>query len=273
MNLPPPDGVEKEEARFHAGVSPQPVPAEIRIPPPVLSSAELDEEPESSLLSLLRDALVYPWRDSGWMLIVPGGFMLLATVIAGFGFFGLVAQVLIGGYLAAHYCNVIETTISGRRTQPEWPEMGAGVWENLVQPAFKVLAVHLIATAPALLLAFWLGSSTEEAESGLMVWGVLAFDSLYFPLAMVAVSLTGNLVSAMPHHILPAILRGGWPYATGAALLLVMMTLVQIVFALLASLPWLGLLLLCCGIMWSILFQARYCGLLYRRCQDRIAWV
>ncbi len=273
MNLPPPDGVEKNVEPVEAVAPPV-----ISLPPATKNQPQAkpkleEDDPADSLRTLLLDALVYPWRDSGWMLIVPGAFLLLLMTLAGFGFLTLIATFLIGGYLAAHYFNVIETTLSGKRAQPDWPELGGGVWEALVVPAVRVLAVHVISAAPMLILASLVNwGEAGGAAQALMEWTALAFDCLYFPLAIVAVTLTGNLVSALPHHILPALLRGGVPYLAGAALLLASMTVVQIIVQVLAEVSWVGWFLAYCGIMWAILFQGRFCGLLYRRCQERIGW-
>ncbi len=228
-----------------------------------------------SLPAMLFDALVYPWRDSGWMLILSGGFLLLLVmIVAGTGILGLIVLTTLGGYLTAHYFNVIETTLTGQRSQPEWPELTGDLWSDVAGPALRINAIHIIATLPALLLAVWAAAADPNTDGVFWLrWLALAFDCLYFPLAVVAVAMTGNLVSALPHQVLPAIMRGGLPYVTGAGLLFGIVAAIGVSFEAVLALPWIGWLLTLCGVMWVVLFHGRYCGLLYRRCEERVGWV
>ena len=123
---------------------------------------------------------------------------------------------------------------------------------------------------PAILLAVWASGAGAALWLG---WLALAFDCLYFPLAVVAVATTGNLLSALPHQVLPAIARGGLPYAAGAAVLFGVVSAMGFGFEALAAVPWIGWLLTLCGVMWVMLLHGRYCGLLYRRCEERVGWM
>jgi hypothetical protein len=168
---------------------------------------------------------------------------------------------------------VVETTLTGRASQPEWPSASGGPVETLVLPALQVIGVHFIAAVPWMLLTL---AQPADAEAGLLgkglLWTGLALDCLYFPLAIVALAITGNLVETLPHRILPAIVRGGALHACGAATLFALMLALQQVNTRVASLPWIGPLLLPCALVWTFLIHGRLCALLYLRCRDRIDW-
>lgn len=217
-------------------------------------------------MSLVADSLAYPWRDAGWLMIGMGGVLVIVTVLAGW-----IGGVLVGGYLAAHYFQVIETTISGKREQPHWPSVGHGWWDTMVVPAMQVLGVHLISGAGFLAVAFWPRSLGNEAPAW-VEWLALGLDCLYFPLAMIAVAITGNLTLALPHHILPAIMRGGLDYAGGVALLFAVLKSAEMLIAAVVKIPWAGVFLTGCMCMFVLLFHGRYSGLLYLRCRERVGW-
>lgn len=212
------------------------------------------------------DSLTYPWRDSGWLMIGMGGVMVVITF-----FVGWVSGIIVGGYLAAHYFQVIETTIGGKREQPHWPSLEHGWWDTMVAPAMQVIGVQLISGASFLLVILWPKTLGNEAPVW-VEWLALGFDCLYFPLAMIAVALNGNLSLAMPHHIVPAMLRAGLGYAGGVALLFVVLKSAEPLLAALSNIPWAGVFLTGCMCMFLLLFHGRYSGLLYLRHRERVGW-
>lgn len=285
MNLPPPDFADKgkpvpvpsTDAPNRATAVPsleKPAPAPLAVAPAYSKTPPRPKPPEweldlDSWPSLLKDTLAYPWRNHGWMILLPGGFLGLVMAVTGWSFLGLVTLVLIGGYLAAHYFNVVETTTTGRMVQPEWPEI-SNVWSDVVEPGFQVYGVTLISLLPGILLHVFLGREPEFGEWPQLL--TLAIHSLYFPMAMIATALHGTLSAAFPHRVLPAILRAAPGYWIGALLLWLLSAALLLVTELLAYLPVAGLLLSFCAMIYHMTVHGRFCGLLYRRFADRIGW-
>lgn len=276
MNLPPPDFRSDDEPSPRGVAVPVVKPLEtvrtVSVPKAVREPEKVAEVRLESWPSLLEDTFVYPWRDHGWMILVPGGLMALAMGISSFGFLGTLSMVLIGGYFAAHYLNVIETTLTGRMSQPEWPDV-SDVWSEVVGPVLRVFAVASFAAVPSLVFDWLAARSGTPDEIGWLLSAVgLALHCLYFPLAMVAVAIHGTLLAALPHRVLPALVRCSPTYWWGVFLLWLVTSLFSLAVGVLFTVPYLGGLLGACALVYFFVIHGRFCGLLYRRYEDRIGW-
>jgi hypothetical protein len=241
------------------------LPAETEAEAPTLNDLS------QSLWGLLGEALGYPVARGNFSSLVLAAivmFLIAVTVIVPFA--GLVT--FIGGvaYLAAYYFEIIHHTISGKSDVPVWPDMSS-YWDDIVIPGVQMAGICIFSYLP-LFLCGWLIPEDELVIGWLSRGACYAFVSIFFPMATLAVVCTGSLVSALPHHVLPAILHclpGYWLCA-------VLFGVAEFGRGGLASLflgvPILGFLLPWLLAVYAMFVQARLTGLIYLRYSDRLPW-
>lgn len=282
MKLPPPDFQSNEKPNMAPALGPASQSHTAEGPSPVSSTAPkkakaqatpgLDSLDYDSWLNLVGEAAVYPWRNHGWIILVFGGFMAMAVTISSIGIFGLFSLVLIGCYFAAHYFNVIETTITGKMSQPEWPDL-SNVWHEVVGPGLQVLVLATVSLAPTIGLNVLAERGSWPPSTAFLASLIgLAFHTLYFPLAIIALALHGSLFAGFPQNILPAIIRCSPGYWIGALCLWLTSIFLQWVIDLSFAMPYIGWLLGFTTIFYSLIVHGRFCGLLYHRFESRIGW-
>lgn len=224
-----------------------------------------------SLRGILSDSLMYPIKRGNRSSLVLAASVVLVISFAAFApIFGLVAT--IGGlsYLASYYFEIIHHTIRGKTDVPAWPDL-SDYWDDLVIPGVHMAGITLFSYLP-LILAWWFASDDALFQGLLSLGAGYVYVAIFFPMATLAVVCTGSLVSALPHHVLPAILHclpGYWLCA-------VLFGVAEFGRGGLASLflgvPILGFLLPWLLAVYAMFVQARLTGLIYLRYSERLPW-
>lgn len=85
---------------------------------------------------------------------------------------GLVAQLLLGLFLAAYFFTIIQSSAGGEKRQPRLPD-ATDMWDDLVRPVFWMLAAFV-----------WLAGSgyslTARAAGASSIGGFVAFITLVY---------------------------------------------------------------------------------------------
>lgn len=294
MHLPPPDLPPSNPAAAPDPPKPVEAPKAARAPKPAEEAPRLPEPHE-----LARDAVTYPWRRGGAYVLVPGVFLALAFAVASWAPMLGLASTLIGvGYFSAFYFQIVETTIAGRHTLPDWPEF-SDFYDDLVRPGLQMaglfilcrLLVYLVASVVIgsgltsgegtgwnifftplflmwVLIAPSLGLQALGLEAGWLHYLDVAVFWLYFPMAVLGVVFHGSLGGALPHRVFPAIARCWRVYLPGVAAMWAIKAVVGHLQSLADEIPYLGLplgwlLALCLLVMQGRLtgcFGAHYAG-------------
>nr|MDQ3625455.1 hypothetical protein [Verrucomicrobiota bacterium] len=139
-----------------------------------------------------------------------------------------------------------------------------------ILPFFRVLGAIVLSFLPLFVCVFAIdGDSAAFAPA---IWGSVAFGCLYFPMAILAIVLFGNLRGALPHLVLPALFR----CMPGYLLVVIVLVLVFIASAVAAEFAgqvrFVGWLLTAAVSLYFLIVQARLIGLLYVQHQERIGW-
>jgi len=140
------------------------------------------------------------------------GFMQSAPIM------GIAVGVFSAGYFGAFYLSIVETTIGGRETFPDWPSFTSFI-DDILMPYLRLLGLCLISFAPLLALYFLLPDDESIYRVSLLLIGLL-FGLLYFPMAVAASLAFGNLLAASPHIVLPAIIKAS-PLHLGSVVALI----------------------------------------------------
>lgn len=219
---------------------------------------------------MIIDALLYPLRGGGWMMVLFGAIMMVLLAVASLApILGLIALLIGGGYFAAFYFSVVATTVSGQSSCPDWPEV-SNLWESILLPCLRMLGALVISYLPAIALVAFLGERPSGQEA--ILWAVRVWAWLYFPMAVLALVLFGHLGAALPHRVLPAIIRAMPAYLVAAIALLLAEVCGDILALLLVGIPYLGVFLSAAVTLYFLLVQGRLTGLAYVNSRARIAW-
>jgi len=211
----------------------------------------------------------YPFNGSGIFVLIGGTiFFFIIGIAAHFPILGLLFTLVAAGILAAYMMRVVETSACGKDQPPDWPDLSH--WGQIFMPLGRFAGVVILSFGPA-----WYLSTLVEADvtnNGwfwlLMVWGLS-----YFPMALLAVSLTENLAAASPHFVLVSIARV-WRDHFVATSFLFLTFLVGwfAVDVLTAGDNLLGGLIAYPLSLYLVLVEMRIIGMLYRTNSERLAW-
>jgi hypothetical protein len=276
------------------GVECLPVRVQIQAPPP-----------PKGFYARLPGAFVYPFRGSGVLVLMVGTF-LLAVVNAGggmgsfgmrsrmgpgfrggmsFGWWGLMARIVVVGYLFTYMQSVIHSTAVGEEEMPPLPGM-TNFWEDIILPCLQMIGLTLISFAPAIGMALWVVATAQESM-GVPLVSVFALGCLYFPMAFLAVALLDSVAAANPLQVIPSIFKVPLEYLVAVVALAVVLGIRALGdFALLELFPR-GLAthsttklleMFAAQIFWSLVslylltVGMRILGLLYVAKKDTLGW-
>jgi hypothetical protein len=230
---------------------------------------QLDTYPQ-----LLLDAVTYPWRRGGAYILIPGAFLALAFSISAWApLFGLASTGIGACYFAAFYLQIVETTIAGQHRVPDWPSFG-DLYDDLIRPGLQMAVAFLMSTL-VFAAAAWAVTSVVTFANEEAGWNALRGLSevvygFYVPMAVLGLVLHGHVGGALPHRVIPAIIRCMPGYLTGIASLTAISLLVTSLQKIADLIPYAGAL---CGWLLTIclmVMQGRLTGTLGLRFGRRI---
>lgn len=221
---------------------------------------------------MFLDAFSFPIRRGGWVVILVGTVLsvlfglLKAAPLLGLGF-----TVVSAGYFGAFYLSIIDTTMTGRDEVPDWPSF-SNLWDDVLVPFFRLTGLVVISFSPLLALLFLLPGDTN-ALLALSLCGVaLLLGCLYLPMATLGAQAFGGLRGALPHIVLPGLARAMPSYLLAFLALTAGVALCAAVEHFTTQIPYAGRLLTAAVALYSLMFQARLIGLIYRQKADQLGW-
>jgi hypothetical protein len=224
----------------------------------------MPEEIETPERRPLMDALGYPVRGSGRILLVIGAALSAVLGFAsGFSIFGGIAWLLGLAYFNAYYHSIVESTVSWNEDPPDWPDVSDLAGEVIV-PMVRTAGVFLLSFLPMLgcvVLARKLGGGIWSSP---LVWLGILWGVWYFPMAMLHVIISNELINALPWQVLPKILKAMPGYLLLAGLLLAGLMISVVVEVVLGRIPLVGGLLAAGAGLYFMMAQARLAGIFYR---------
>jgi hypothetical protein len=126
---------------------------------------------------------------------VSGLFSLL--LIAG----ELCIYTLMVGYVCAYMQKIMVYSGQGEHALPGWPDV-TEMWSDVIVPFLLFVGTILICIAPALACLVFGGDSLKSASIALAILG-----AFYFPMALLAVGMSDNILAVNPLVIIPSILK------------------------------------------------------------------
>ncbi len=226
---------------------------------------------ESRALTLLEDASAYPFRGHGWVMLVIGSIISAGSTLGYSWALTGISVALVSGYFLAYYSAIIESTVSGRDEPPDFPEI-SDYSEDILRPALRSTEVLLIAFLPLIVLRFCVLDidANEDALLGMpLAWVFLAWGAFYFPMASIKTVVETDLYAALPHRVLPDILRHLRAYLPLVGMIAGMVVLSSLADWMGASMPLIGWIFAGGVSFYLMMVHARLGGMFYRDCLER----
>ena len=236
---------------------------------------EVKEKRDRNFFRRLPGAFIYPFRGTGVILLLIGGFFFGGFRFVRFlysGVFGLLITVAVIGYLNAFMLSIINSTANGKDELPDWPGF-TDFSTDIVHPYFLVLGVFAVSAFP--LIAF-IGSAWYFALGpaivlpvGLALTGLAA---LYYPMGLLAVAMYDDASGLSPAVVFPAMFKAPAAYLVACVVLGLVLVLRGLSATLLAQIPVAGFLLDGLVSFYLIVVGMRILGLLYFANEERFGW-
>ncbi len=204
-------------------------------------------------------------------MVLAGGlvsfFIVVSAVVplAGWVFFA-------GGaaYIAAYYFDIIYHTLNEEQEVPSWPELSS-YWDDIIIPGAQMLGIFIFSGLPLFASYWYFPDDSVDGQGALYLLGLIC-RWIYFPMATLAVICHGSVWAALPHRVVPALLRCLPGYLLCAATFALAEILQSIFSDILGMAPFIGWFLPWVIYMYVMIAQARLTGLIYLRYRDRIPW-
>ena len=218
----------------------------------------------------IKDIITYAYRGSGKYIFLLCVILSIVAKLAGLApGIGAFASILLFGYFCALYYQMIQSSATGGREAPEFPDT-ANIMEDIIWPMLQIIVVFLVSFGPLLGYSLWAGEAGFDNRIGntLLVVGVI-----YFPMAMLAVVVLGYTGALSPHIVIPSICRGGWIYWIGVLMLCLLYYLGSIIEGVMSGHFFIGHIVVSIVGVYTMMTNARILGLVYRERQEELAWL
>jgi hypothetical protein len=270
------------KSRLHVVLPEAPPPLPPRIGPSPTARQYMAAMPpnEKTFFQRLPSAFSYPFKRNGVTLLLTGTiffavltFLLRAPKV---GFYGLLGVLVIGlftlGYLAAYLQKIIVSSAGGEDDLPPWPDF-TNWWDDIIQPAFLVVATFFVSFSPVLGLVFW-GGDLDASVRLVFIVALLLFGSCYLPMALLAVAMYDTVFALNPLLIVPSMIKIPKEYLATCGILAVTLLLETGCSFVLNLLPIWIVPTLISGFLSLYFFavEMRILGLMYHSKQDELNW-
>jgi predicted Zn finger-like uncharacterized protein len=230
-------------------------------------------------LQRLPEVFIFPFKGTGKLLIIIGTvvFWILELIASFFIIVPIYGWILaifvflfIGGFLSSYMMKVITYSADGEKEPPDWPDVSAFL-EDIVCPFFRVLWTILICFSPSLLyLVIFLRHITFIDP---VLWLLFVCGLLYLPMSLIAVSMSGSILSAMnPAFIIPSILKVPLDYLVACVVLITIVGFRMAADKFLTFIPFIGSFIGGLLALYLLIVEARILGLIYYTNKERLNW-
>jgi hypothetical protein len=219
----------------------------------------------------ILDALSYPIRRSGWMMILTGAvFSVILSIMQFAPMIGIGVSIFSAGYFGAFYLSIISATMTEQDEMPDWPSF-TSFSDDILSPFLQLVGLVFIAFGPVIAIAFLAGYHEASWLTPSLI-AAIAFGCFYFPMAVLALQAFGSVGAALPHVVFPAVMRSLPGYLLAVVGLVLVVTVCGIAYDLTAKVPFVGCFFSAAIALYSLIFQARLIGLIYRAKSEALRW-
>ena len=230
----------------------------------------------ANFFSSIPGAFAYPLKAKSLSFLIIG--TLFFALVDFLGSYSLYLRIVYIGYTFAYLQRLIHTAAQGSDEAPGWPDMSA-FWDDIMIPFFQTMGLFLICFGPAIGIGFWMGfdlmksGNADPLKLGLFIAAILG-GAIYYPMALLALAMFDDIVSANPLVVVPAIIRVPLEY-------LVVLVVTGVIFAVKVAETFLEDLipvpvapdLIIAGIgLYFLTVQGRMLGLMYYARRDKLGW-
>ncbi len=219
------------------------------------------------MIEIVKDVFGYALRPSGrYLFVIGAGLFLMMDLAVLAPLFGAIAIFLLACYLAATYVELIQRSATRDLDAPAFADI-SNLMSDVISPAFQLALVYLLSFG-----AYFWALYTESLPS-IGVYALYVVGAFYFPMAMLAVVILGQLSAASPHIVLPSLWRGGKVYLCCVGML-VGLKLIEIqLSAVLDGIFILGSVISSFVAMYALMTSARLLGVIYRERSEELGWL
>lgn len=164
---------------------------------------------EPSFYRLLPGAFGYPFKSKGVIMLVLGGVVFLALEFL--ASWSWLIGIISTGYLFSYMQRIVAFTAQGEDEMPDFPEFGEW-WSDIILPYLLFMGTWLTSFAVAIGVFFLFRDGEDNSTVGPAVIAAIALGAIYFPMALLAVSVSDSFVALSPHIVVPSIFRVFLPY-------------------------------------------------------------
>jgi len=219
---------------------------------------------------MITDALTYPFRQGGWLMIIVGSaFAFLINIGGNVPLAGLAVTLFGAGYFGSFYLSIISSTILGRDHTPDWLDFTSFL-DDIISPFLRLLGLTIISFLPLFLVLIF-GQKEQAWVLPAIILAAL-YGCFYFPMAVLAMLSYGGVLAALPPIVFPAIFRCMPGYILAVVALMLSFFIGALVEEFCGYIPYVGWVLGAAVGLYSLMIQARLIGLLYRQKRDDIGW-
>ena len=221
-------------------------------------------------MNILKDILTFAWRGSGKYVLITCVILSVIADLAGLApLIGAIATLLLSGYFCAIYYQLIQSTATGDKEAPEFPDT-SNIFEDIIWPMLQTLVVTVVSFSPYVGYVIW---ASDESANAIIAYGLLGLGVIYFPMAILAVVILGYTGALSPHIVFPAIFRGGWIYWVGVILLLALYFVGAFVEDIFSGQIIIEHLVMAVVVSYTLMTNARVLGVVYRERQEELGWL
>ena len=222
----------------------------------------------------VKGVFKYPFGKGGLALLIIGSLMFFVlNILVTLGWTFRLVAVFSAGYLCAYLQKILFATAQGEDEVPGWPDFTN--WkDDIVMPFRLAIAAAVASFGPA--FGYLIFHAVNDSEMRLPVlFPLFALGLLYFPMALLAVAMSNNLLAVNPLVVMPAIARLNLQYVL-ACVVFFGMVLVRFVseslLHVLLPIPVLPGLISSFIALYFLCVEMRLLGLLYFTNKKRLGW-
>jgi len=226
------------------------------------------EQPDKPVNSL-AGSIVYPIKGTGkyvliaWTVTLIGLNLLSKLPFVGFTTF--VIGLILSWYFFAYLTKIISSSAAGDDELPDWPDITA-LWDNIVSPTLSVLWTIAFSFAPVII--YYFAFSPRTPDSDYLLWGLIIFSCLYFPMALLAVVIHDSWIALNPVQVIPAIFKVFGYYVIACILLVLVIGSFYYLTKINLPVPYISVVLS----IYLLMVAMRIIGLIYHKKEQQIGW-
>ena len=235
----------------------------------------------------LPGVFIYPFVGKGIWILFTGIFTLTIMTLMDFILLvGTGVKYFIWAYFWAYAVKIVNSSADAEKEPPHWPDV-TNFMSDIGGPLFRVIGVGIICYLPAVIYGGWVVRSLVESGDinnlfnfsetpsleVIIFFGLILAGSAYYPMAILATSMSGRLISANPLTIIPSIFKTFIDYFICLIVFLIVVFIRAFAERVMVlPIPLLGAAIYNALALYFIMVEMRLLGLLYNANADRLNW-